>query len=77
MTYGPTVMPDDRELWACALQVERQHGKDAPRFVAERIGALAVSGDNQGIATWKAIAHRLDQLSRGTMSSKLEKGRRT
>jgi len=58
------MIPDDRELWACALQVERQHGKDAPRFVAERIGALGVAGDQKGVATWKAIAWRLDQLSR-------------
>jgi len=62
------MLPDDRELWACALQVERQHGKDAPRFVAERIGASAVAGDEEGIATWKAIARRLDQLSRDTIS---------
>ena len=58
------MVPDDRELWACALQVERQHGNDAPRFVAERIGALAVAGDEQGIATWKAIAERIDKLRR-------------
>jgi len=57
-------MPDDCELWACALQVERQHGEDAPRFVAERIGALAVAGDAEGIATWKAIARRLCNLQR-------------
>jgi len=70
-------MPDDRELWACALQVERQHGKDAPRFVAERIGALATAGDEEGMATWKAIARRLDQLRRDTISDDEEKGRRT
>ena len=58
------MLPDDRELWACALQIERQHGKDGPRFVAERIGALAVSGDEQGIATWKMIAERLGKLMR-------------
>jgi len=40
---------DDRELWACALQVERQHGHDAPRFIAERIGGLAIAGDEEGI----------------------------
>ena len=55
---------DDRELWACALQVERQHGDDAPRFVAERIGALSVTGDEEGIATWKEIARRLCKLQR-------------
>jgi len=61
--YSLPVAADDRELWACALQVERQHGTDAPRFVAERIGALAVVGDEEGIATWKMIAERLDRLN--------------
>jgi len=61
---GPPYMPDDRELWACALQVERQHGKEAPRFVAQRIGALAELGDEAGIAAWKMIAERLDKLMR-------------
>jgi len=56
-------MADDRELWACAVQVERQHGKSAPRFVAERIGDLALAGDEQGVATWKMIAERLDKLN--------------
>jgi len=70
------MLPDDRELWACALQVERQHGDNAPRFVAERIGALVVAGDREGIATWKGIARRLDQLRRNTISSEQEKGRR-
>jgi len=69
------MLPDDRELWACALQVERQHGDDAPRFVAERIGALAVAGDQDGVTTWKAIAQRLDQLRRRTIGEQ-EKGRR-
>jgi len=40
--------------------------------VAERIGALGVAKDVEGIATWRAIARRLDQLRRGT-SNKREK----
>jgi hypothetical protein len=32
----------DRELWACANEVMRQHGDRAPLFVAERIGAAPV-----------------------------------
>lgn len=55
-------MLSDRELWACANQVLESHGEKAPVFVAERIGALALAGDSDGIATWKAIASRLDQL---------------
>jgi hypothetical protein len=55
-------MLSDRELWACANRVLESHGEKAPIFVAERIGALALAGDSDGIATWKAIASRLDQL---------------
>ena len=52
---------DDKEIWAAALHVERQHSEDAPRFIAERIGALAIAGDIEGVATWKAIATKLAQ----------------
>lgn len=52
----------DRELWACALQVQKQHGEGANLFVAERIGTLALAGDEAGVATWKEIRRRLDML---------------
>ena len=55
----------DRELWACALQVERQHGADASAVIAERITALARAADADGVAAWQAIATRLDDLSSG------------
>jgi len=51
-----------QHIWACALAVETQHGADAPRFVAERIGALALAGDAEGIAMWQSIAARLDAM---------------
>lgn len=50
------------ELWACALAIERQYGDDAPQHIAERIGALAMAGDEAGVETWKAIAARYDRL---------------
>lgn len=50
------------EIWACALEVERQYGDDGPRRIAERIGALALAGDAIGVEAWKAIAARYDQL---------------
>lgn len=55
-------MTPDRERWAEALAIERQHGDQAHRIIAERIGALALKGDSEGIARWKAIATRLDAL---------------
>jgi hypothetical protein len=58
------MLTEDRHLWACALAVEKQHGAGAPRFVAARIGALALTGDKAGIERWKAIARKLDALAR-------------
>lgn len=64
-TSGRVCVPatlSDWELWACANEVLRQHGDEAPLHVAERIGALALAGDAAGVETWKAIAARVDQL---------------
>ncbi|WP_144094487.1 DUF6961 family protein [Croceicoccus sediminis] len=55
-------MLSDWELWACANQVLKTHGDDAPLHVAEQIGALALARDEAGIATWKAIAKRVAEL---------------
>lgn len=60
-------MSPQQERWAEAMMVERQHGEDAPCFIAERIGALAVQGDFDGVARWKAVAERLDQLLQAPM----------
>lgn len=55
-----------RERWIEALTIERIHGDDAPKWVAERIGALVLEGDMDGIARFKEVAARLDQLRRPT-----------
>ena len=55
-------MSPQEHVWACALAIERQHGTRAAVVVAERIGALALAGDGEGIAMWKAIAACLDAL---------------
>ena len=57
----PTLLPD-REIWACALQVLETHDRDAERFVAERLGACALAGDQAGLAVWKRIARRIDEI---------------
>lgn len=57
-------MTDDEHVWACALQVLKTHEERAEVFVAERIGDLALKGDAAGIAMWKAIAARIDELRR-------------
>jgi hypothetical protein len=52
----------DRELWALALKVERDHGKDGPRHIAEKIGAAAIAGEWDAVAMWKGVAAKYDQL---------------
>lgn len=63
-TSGPDPL-SDWELWSCATTVERTYGTHAHAHLAERIGTLAKAGDWRGVATWKAIAARLDQLNAG------------
>ena len=46
------------------LAIEKQHGEQAGVWIAERIGALALAGDGEGVARWKAIAEKLSLLVR-------------
>lgn len=59
-------MTPERERWIEALAIERIHGNTAPLWIAEQIGALALEGDEAGIARFREIAARLDQLRRPT-----------
>nr|WP_299857992.1 hypothetical protein [Sphingomonas bacterium] len=59
-----TLTPEQAR-WAEALAVQRQHGESAPVFIAERVGALALSGDHAGIERWRQIARRLGALRGG------------
>jgi hypothetical protein len=56
-------MLSEWELWAVANETLRQHGEQAPVFVAERIGALVLAGDAAGVATWKAVAAHIISLT--------------
>jgi hypothetical protein len=55
-------MAGEHELWEMALRVEREHGAAGPLHIAEMIGAAAISGYWDGVAMWKAVAARYDQL---------------
>ena len=63
ITVVSTITPE-QERWAEALFVQRVHGERAPLHVAERIGALALAGDANGVERWREIARHLDQLIR-------------
>lgn len=46
-----------------ALWVEKAHGKRGPDFIAEKIDALARSGEEEGARLWRGVAHRFDSLA--------------
>lgn len=52
----------DWELWACAHQVLSQHRGRAPEFIAERIGAMVLTDNRDGLRVWKEIARRAADL---------------
>lgn len=55
-------MTRDEELLAIALWVCRTQGARGPTYIAEQIGALALSGDRAGIDHWKAVAAQYQAL---------------
>jgi hypothetical protein len=56
------MLTDEQFRWAEALAIERQHGADAPNWIAKRIGALALAGDDAGVTRLRVLACCLDQL---------------
>jgi hypothetical protein len=50
------------ELWACADEVIRQHGLDAPIFAAIRADQLLLDGEQDGAANWRLIVKRINEL---------------
>lgn len=52
----------DKELWALALWVEKHHGADGPRFIAEKVGKFALEGEQGGVDLWRGVAERYGSL---------------
>ncbi|KQM98744.1 DUF6961 family protein [Sphingomonas sp. Leaf25] len=59
-------MTAEEERWAEALLALRIHGDRAPDWIAERIAALAMAGDERGVVRFMGMATRLDALRDGT-----------
>ncbi|RSV32277.1 hypothetical protein CA237_03530 [Sphingomonas sp. ABOLH] len=59
-------MRAEEERWSEAILALRIHGAAAPVWIAERIGALALAGDEAGVARFMDMAKRVDALSDGT-----------
>lgn len=49
-----------------ALAIQKLHGDAAPRWIAERLDALALAGETEGVERFKAIAARLGELMAAT-----------
>jgi hypothetical protein len=52
----------DQELWACALHVEKQHGKAAASHCVDRMAELKAAGDDEGAMFWYSVLERLAAL---------------
>ncbi|HSX57365.1 MAG TPA: hypothetical protein VLG14_18835 [Sphingomonas sp.] len=57
-------MVDEREIWACAHQLMRQHGADAWFHAAQRADALLAQGEMDGHRTFLRILDCIRQLER-------------
>jgi hypothetical protein len=55
----------DQERWAEAATIMRQRGDNAPHWIAQRIGALALAGDTAGVERFREIARRVEQMLGG------------
>ena len=52
----------DQELWAMTLWVEREHGDDGDRFIAERVLHFEETGEAGGQELWLRVARRYVEL---------------
>lgn len=57
-------LTEEEVLWGAASTLLKRHGDRAPVKVAERIGELALEGDELGVALWRDIARRMDEMMR-------------
>ena len=56
------VLTREQELWGVALWVEKNHGESGPAYIVSQIERLALEDDEAGVAMWRTVAGRLDQL---------------
>jgi hypothetical protein len=59
----------DREVWACAHVMIRQHGADAGVRAAMRVDALLFEGELEGAGVWRRIVRAINALEVGPEGS--------
>ena len=52
----------EQERLVAAFEIQRYHGRDAPRWLAERIRVLALAGDVEALRRFMEIAAAYQQL---------------
>jgi hypothetical protein len=65
LSYGAVSVTLKDERWSEGMAAHQMYGGRAHDPIAARIGTLATSGDDAGIAGWREIAVRLDHLLSG------------
>ena len=55
-------MTRDQELWGVALWVEKTHADVGWLFIAQQQDRLLAEGDLDGLAMWREVSRRYDQL---------------
>lgn len=58
------LMTRDQEVWGMALWVDRQHGTNGWFHIATQQDRLLACGDLDGVALWKVIAERWEQIQK-------------
>lgn len=57
-------MIEDREIWACANMMIKQHGGDAWLVASQRADELLEQGEMEGHRTYLRILRRIEDLER-------------
>ena len=52
----------DRELWACALEVERRHGPRAFLHASMEIDRLVAQDERAAAEVWREVLKRIELL---------------
>ena len=60
-------MTRDEETLAVALLIKKQHGVDAPVYIAEQTGAQVLAGDPARVARWQEVASALATLLKSSL----------
>lgn len=60
----------DQELWAMALWVEKHHGDAGWLHIAQQQDRLLAEGELDGVAMWREVGRRFEQLQAKAQSSK-------